>query len=91
MCLAAESSIRYGIGLWSFGRNSTEWFVCTWQILYLCFGTQQVVQPDCIGLEKHVDVYLDGVLVDPLPEVQSIVCLNIDSWGAGVKLWGMDS
>lgn len=57
------------------------------KILYLCFGTQQVMQPDCAGLEQHVDVYLDGELVR-LPEVQSIVCLNIDSWGAGVKLWG---
>lgn len=53
----------------------------------MCFGTQQVVQPDCAGLEQHVDLYLDGVRVE-LPEVQSIVCLNIDSWGAGVKLWG---
>lgn len=57
------------------------------QTLYLCFGTQQVMQPDCAGLEKYVDLYLDGELV-PLPELQSIVCLNIDSWGAGVRLWG---
>lgn len=58
--------------------------------LYLCFGTQQVVQPDCVGLERHVELYLDNVQV-PLPELQSIVCLNIDSWGAGVRLWEMSS
>lgn len=46
------------------------------------------MQPDCVGLENQVDLYLDGVRVE-LPELQSIVCLNIDSWGAGVRLWGM--
>lgn len=56
--------------------------------LYLCFGTQQVVQPDCVGLDKYVELYLDNVKID-LPELQSIVCLNIDSWGAGVHLWGI--
>lgn len=57
------------------------------QILYLCFGTHQVVLPDCVGLEKKINVYLDGELLD-LPELQAVVCLNIDSWGAGVNLWG---
>lgn len=57
------------------------------QILYLCFGTHQVVLPDCVGLEKKIDVYLDGEKID-LPELQAVVCLNIDSWGAGVNLWG---
>lgn len=41
-------------------------------------------------LEKHLDLYLDGVRID-LPSLQSVVVLNIDSWGAGVKLWGMQS
>lgn len=57
------------------------------QILYLCFGTHQVVLPDCVGLEKKINVYLDGEPLD-LPELQAVVCLNIDSWGAGVNLWG---
>lgn len=43
--------------------------------------------PDCVGLEKKIDVYLDGEKID-LPELQAVVCLNIDSWGAGVHLWG---
>lgn len=42
--------------------------------------------PDCVGLEKKIDLFLDGELVD-LPELQAVVCLNIDSWGAGVHLW----
>lgn len=57
------------------------------QLLYLCFGTHQVVLPDCVGLEKMIDVYLDDRKIE-LPELQSVVCLNIDSWGAGVQLWG---
>lgn len=64
-----------------------DFYYFVFQILYLCFGTQQVVQPDCAGLEKYIELYMDDELV-PLPELQSIVCLNIDSWGAGVRLWG---
>ncbi|XP_055606704.1 diacylglycerol kinase epsilon [Uranotaenia lowii] len=56
--------------------------------LYLCFGTHQVVQQDCVDLEKKVELYMDDVKIN-LPELQSIVVLNIDSWGAGVKLWEM--
>uniref|UniRef100_A0A1B0D780 Diacylglycerol kinase n=1 Tax=Phlebotomus papatasi TaxID=29031 RepID=A0A1B0D780_PHLPP len=58
------------------------------KILYLCFGTHQVVQPDCVGLEKVIELWLDDKKID-LPELQSVVFLNIDSWGAGVKLWEM--
>lgn len=61
-------------------------FFLNFQLLYLCFGTHQVVLPDCVGLETKVDLYLDDVKID-LPELQAIVCINIDSWGAGVHLW----
>ncbi|KAJ8957439.1 hypothetical protein NQ318_004919 [Aromia moschata] len=57
-------------------------------LLYLCFGTQQVVTSDCKNLEQQLDLYLDGKHVD-LPELESVVVLNISSWGAGVNLWGM--
>lgn len=57
------------------------------QLLYLCFGTQQVVTADCKNLEQRLDLYLDGHQV-PLPELESIAILNISSWGAGVNLWG---
>ncbi|XP_044272407.1 diacylglycerol kinase epsilon isoform X2 [Tribolium madens] len=58
------------------------------KILYLCFGTQQVVTSDCKNLEQKIDLYLDGKQID-LPELESIVILNIPSWGAGVNLWGL--
>ncbi|CAG9857296.1 unnamed protein product [Phyllotreta striolata] len=57
------------------------------KLLYLCFGTQQAVTSDCKNLEKRLDLYLDGKRID-LPELESIVVLNISSWGAGVNLWG---
>lgn len=57
------------------------------QLLYLCFGTQQVVNADCKNLEQKLDLYLDGKLVH-LPELEGIVVLNISSWGSGVDLWG---
>ncbi|KAG5878011.1 hypothetical protein JTB14_025466 [Gonioctena quinquepunctata] len=58
------------------------------KLLYLCFGTQQVVTADCKNLEQRLNIYLDGKHID-LPELESIVILNIPSWGAGVNLWGM--
>ncbi|XP_019758983.1 diacylglycerol kinase epsilon isoform X2 [Dendroctonus ponderosae] len=58
------------------------------KLLYLCFGTQQVVTADCKNLEQRLDLYLDGHQV-PLPELESIAILNISSWGAGVNLWGL--
>ncbi|GLV39416.1 Diacyl glycerol kinase epsilon [Carabus blaptoides fortunei] len=58
------------------------------KLLYLCFGTQQVVAAGCRGLNKRVEVYLDGELVT-LPDLEAIVVLNIPSWGAGVDLWAL--
>ncbi|XP_055686458.1 diacylglycerol kinase epsilon [Lutzomyia longipalpis] len=58
------------------------------KMLYLCFGTHQVVVPDCVGLDKELELWLDDEKIE-LPELQSVVFLNIDSWGAGVKLWEM--
>lgn len=58
------------------------------KLLYLCFGTQQVVERECKDLEKSLEVYLDGKKVD-LPSIESVVILNIPSWGAGVNVWSM--
>lgn len=54
--------------------------------LYLAFGTQQVVDRKCTGLEKEIQVELDGLVVE-LPELEAVVLLNIPSWGAGCNLW----
>ncbi|XP_060521210.1 diacylglycerol kinase epsilon isoform X2 [Cylas formicarius] len=56
------------------------------KLLYLCFGTQQALTADCKNLERRLELYLDGRNV-ALPELESIVVLNIASWAAGVDLW----
>ncbi|XP_034933931.1 diacylglycerol kinase epsilon [Chelonus insularis] len=56
------------------------------KILYLCFGTQQVVERECKDLDKRIEVYLDGKRAE-LPSSEGVVILNIPCWGAGVKLW----
>lgn len=58
------------------------------KMLYLCFGTQQVVGRECKDLDKSLEVYLDGKKAE-LPSIESIVILNIPSWAAGVDLWKM--
>lgn len=52
----------------------------------MCFGTQQFVTADCKNLQERIDLYLDGSKAE-LPDLESIVILNIPSWGAGVDLW----
>ncbi|SPP74057.1 diacylglycerol kinase epsilon [Drosophila guanche] len=55
------------------------------KLLYFTFGTQQVMQPGCERIEEKLTLYLDNKQIQ-LPELQALVFLNIDSWGAGVKL-----
>jgi diacylglycerol kinase (ATP) len=55
------------------------------KFMYFLYGTQQVLIQDCDHLDEKIDIFIDGLKVE-LPELQSIVTLNIDSWGAGVKL-----
>lgn len=57
------------------------------KLLYLCFGTHQIMAADYRNLEENLELYLDDVQVD-LPEIQALVVVNIPSWGAGVNLWG---
>lgn len=58
------------------------------QLLYLGFGTQQVVEREYKDLDRSLEVYLDGKKVQ-LPSIESVVILNIPSWAAGVDLWKM--
>ncbi|XP_057665823.1 diacylglycerol kinase epsilon isoform X3 [Diorhabda carinulata] len=75
------------------GDGTISWMLTTsykldLDMLYVTFGTQQAVTSECKHLERRLDLYLDGRLVE-LPELESVVVLNISSWGAGVNLWGM--
>jgi hypothetical protein len=57
-------------------------------MLYLTFGTQQVMDRGFRVLDQRLELYLDGVRAE-LPSIESVVVLNIPSWGAGVHLWDM--
>ncbi|CAG0892538.1 unnamed protein product [Darwinula stevensoni] len=56
------------------------------KFLYLTYGTKDVLERCCKNLEKKVQLFMDNEEVT-LPEVESIVLLNIPYWGAGVKPW----
>ncbi|XP_022185796.2 diacylglycerol kinase epsilon isoform X2 [Nilaparvata lugens] len=60
------------------------------KVLYLLFGTQQVMERSCQDLDQRIELYLDGVRQE-LPSIEAIVVLNIPSWGAGVNLWQVGS
>jgi hypothetical protein len=63
--------------------------VCLYfQMLYLTYGTQQVMERGFRDLDQRLELYLDGVRAN-LPSIESVVVLNIPSWGAGVRLWSM--
>lgn len=62
-----------------------------WQLLYTIFGTRQVVVPDYSYLQNRLELYIDGVKITSIPDVESIVVVNIPSWAAGVKLWNQTS
>lgn len=47
-----------------------------------------MIEKKCQGLNEKIELYLDGKRKS-LPAIESIVVLNIDSWGAGVQLWRM--
>lgn len=59
------------------------------KLLYLFYGGHQVLQQDCSELEQKIELYLDGERMENLPELQSVVVSNIDSWGAGVQLYNL--
>lgn len=55
------------------------------KFLYFIYGSKEVFWQKCDGLHKELELYMDGEKIE-LPELQSIVVLNIDNWGAGVRL-----
>ncbi|KAG5677330.1 hypothetical protein PVAND_007098 [Polypedilum vanderplanki] len=55
------------------------------KFLYFIYGTQQVIMQDCDGLHEYLELYINDIEQE-LPDLQSVICLNINSWGGGVKL-----
>jgi len=57
--------------------------------VYFQLGLQKMVNKgDTANLKQHINVYnAEGGKVD-LPDVEGLVFLNIQSWGAGADAWG---
>ena len=48
------------------------------------YGTKDVLERECKDLNKILELYIDENRVK-LPNVESVVILNIPCWGAGVR------
>ncbi|XP_077980143.1 diacylglycerol kinase epsilon-like [Glandiceps talaboti] len=70
-------------------ESRPSWFKnrLTNKIWYFFFGARDLIlEQECKYLHRKITVELDGKLID-LPELEGIVVLNINSWGAGCPLW----
>ncbi|CAJ0584403.1 unnamed protein product, partial [Mesorhabditis spiculigera] len=59
------------------------------KFLFFTFGTKDVFERACSGLESKIELTVDGKVVD-LPEIEGLIFLNIPCWGAGVEPWSME-
>lgn len=55
------------------------------KFLFFTFGTKDVFERVCKGLNERIDLYLDDVHIN-LPDIEGLIFLNIPYWGAGVKV-----
>ena len=56
------------------------------KLIYFSYGTKDVLERQCQNLNKKLVLYMDNKKIE-LPEVESVVVLNIPCWGAGVRPW----
>eukprot|EP00088_Acartia_fossae_P033864 TRINITY_DN34740_c0_g1_i2.p1 TRINITY_DN34740_c0_g1~~TRINITY_DN34740_c0_g1_i2.p1 ORF type:complete len:537 (+),score=42.44 TRINITY_DN34740_c0_g1_i2:89-1699(+) len=56
------------------------------KLIYFSYGTKDVLERQCQNLNEKLNLYLDGEKID-LPNIESVVVLNIPYWGAGCKPW----
>jgi len=56
------------------------------KLIYFSYGTKDVLQRQCQNLNQKINLYLDGQKID-LPNIESVVVLNIPYWGAGCTPW----
>lgn len=60
------------------------------KLIYFSYGTKDVLERQCQNLNKKLVLYMDNKKIE-LPEVESVVVLNIPCWGAGVRPWELGS
>jgi len=60
------------------------------KLIYFSYGTKDVLERQCQNLNSKLELHMDGKKIE-LPEIESVVILNIPYWGAGVKPWELGS
>ncbi|RWS29728.1 diacylglycerol kinase epsilon-like protein [Leptotrombidium deliense] len=58
------------------------------KFLYLSYGTKDVLERKCSLLNEKIRLFMDGKRIE-LPQLESIVVLNIPSWGGGANIWSL--
>ncbi|CAL4068906.1 unnamed protein product, partial [Meganyctiphanes norvegica] len=56
------------------------------KLLYFSFGTKDVLEHECKDLDQKLELFMDDRR-KTLPNIESVVILNIASWGAGIRPW----
>lgn len=60
------------------------------KLIYFSYGTKDVLERECKNLDQILELYLDDQRIE-LPNIESVVILNIPCWGAGVRPWELGS
>jgi len=58
------------------------------KLIYFSYGTKDVLERQCQNLNNKLSLYMDGDKIE-LPNIESVVVLNIPFWGAGVQPWSL--
>lgn len=55
------------------------------KFIYFTYGTKDILERRCRNLQHKIRVQLDGRWAE-LPQLESVIILNISSWGGGVQM-----
>ena len=56
------------------------------KLIYFSYGTKDLLERECKNLDQILELYLDDRQIK-LPNIESVVVLNIPCWGGGVRPW----
>ncbi|XP_037116249.1 diacylglycerol kinase epsilon [Syngnathus acus] len=54
--------------------------------VYFLYGTKDCLVQECKGLDKRIELELDGERVE-LPCLEGIIVCNVGYWGGGCRIW----
>lgn len=59
------------------------------KMVYFGYGTKDVLERKCSQLNEKISLEIDGK-TQKLPQLESILLLNIPSWGGGADIWSIN-